>query len=153
MCELRRRSYEFLIIAILVVASYSNSSMPAHAAENSQSGTFAELPGVKLWFTDSGGAGAPLVMLHSNTGTSVIWENQVKSFSHGGTASSPLTAGAGARVLRILRPDRSQVQLQAISMHSPIISSLSGSTCSESREAGLLLWIMPRGIRSDFEAL
>jgi pimeloyl-ACP methyl ester carboxylesterase len=84
MCELRRRSYEFLIIAILVVASYSNSSMPAHAAENSQSGTFAELPGVKLWFTDSGGAGAPLVMLHSNTGTSVIWENQVKSFSHGG---------------------------------------------------------------------
>jgi len=153
MCELRRRSYEFLIIAILVVASYSNSSMPAHAAENSQSGTFAELPGVKLWFTDSGGAGAPLVMLHSNTGTSVIWENQVKSFSHGGYRVITFDRRGWARVLRILRPDRSQVQLQAISMHSPIISSLSGSTCSESREAGLLLWIMPRGIRSDFEAL
>src|SRR5579863_9524312 len=49
----------------------------ANAASNSPSGAFAELPGVKLWFTDSGGAGVPLILLHANTGTSAVWANQV----------------------------------------------------------------------------
>jgi pimeloyl-ACP methyl ester carboxylesterase len=39
---------------------------------------------VKLWFTDSGGAGAPIILLHSNSGTGLIWENQVRSFSAAG---------------------------------------------------------------------
>src|ERR1700733_15413418 len=47
-------------------------------------GAFAELPGVKLWFTDSGGAGVPLVLLHANTGTSAVWANQVENFSRAG---------------------------------------------------------------------
>lgn len=45
---------------------------------------YAELPGVKLWFTDTGGAGAPIVLLHSNTGTSAVWEHQIASFSRAG---------------------------------------------------------------------
>jgi pimeloyl-ACP methyl ester carboxylesterase len=56
----------------------------AHAADNSASGAFAELPGVKLWFTDSGGAGVPLILLHANTGTSAVWASQVASFSQSG---------------------------------------------------------------------
>jgi pimeloyl-ACP methyl ester carboxylesterase len=70
--------------AILMMASSSNSSTPEIVAEISQSGAYAELPGVKLWFTDSGGAGVPLVLLHSNSGTSAVWENQVGSFAAAG---------------------------------------------------------------------
>jgi pimeloyl-ACP methyl ester carboxylesterase len=47
-------------------------------------GAFAELPGVKLWFTDTGGPGAPLILLHANTGTSAVWTNQVANFSRAG---------------------------------------------------------------------
>jgi len=47
-------------------------------------GAFAELPGVKLWFTDSGGTGVPLILLHANTGTSAVWTNQVADFSRAG---------------------------------------------------------------------
>jgi pimeloyl-ACP methyl ester carboxylesterase len=48
----------------------------------------AGLPGVRLFFTDSGGDGAPVVLLHPNTGTSAIWEKQV-----------PALAAAGFRVI------------------------------------------------------
>ena len=45
---------------------------------------YAELPGVKLWFTDTGGTGVPLVLLHANSGTSAIWENQAAVISRAG---------------------------------------------------------------------
>ncbi len=41
------------------------------------SGRHAELPGVRLWYTDSGGEGPPVLLLHPNTGTSAIWAKQV----------------------------------------------------------------------------
>jgi pimeloyl-ACP methyl ester carboxylesterase len=47
-------------------------------------GAHAELPGVKLWFVDTGGAGVPIVLLHPNTGTCAIWESQFASFSQAG---------------------------------------------------------------------
>jgi pimeloyl-ACP methyl ester carboxylesterase len=37
-----------------------------------------------LWFTDTGGNGEPIVLLHANTGTSEIWEPQVAAFSKAG---------------------------------------------------------------------
>ena len=36
----------------------------------------ADLPGVKLWYTDTGGHGIPIILLHANTGTSVVWAKQ-----------------------------------------------------------------------------
>src|SRR5690348_18439356 len=57
--------------------------MPA-AAEN-RYGTYADLPGVKLWFVDSGGAGVPIVLLHPNTGTVDIWEPQIAGLAHAGS--------------------------------------------------------------------
>ena len=47
-------------------------------------GAYAELPGVKLWFVDSGGAGVPIVLLHPNTGTVEVWEPQIAAFAAAG---------------------------------------------------------------------
>jgi pimeloyl-ACP methyl ester carboxylesterase len=54
------------------------------AARDSHDGAHAELPGVKLWFSDSGGDGAPVVLLHPNTGTVAIWEPQISAFAQAG---------------------------------------------------------------------
>jgi len=43
-------------------------------------GAYAELPGVRLWYLDSGGAGAPVVFLHAATGTTQAWEHQIRPF-------------------------------------------------------------------------
>src|SRR6204780_2794832 len=53
-------------------------------AEAVPSGTYADLPGVKLWFTDTGGTGAPVVLLHPNTGTVKIWRPQIAAFAAAG---------------------------------------------------------------------
>ena len=55
----------------------------APAAEN-RNGAYAPLPGVKLWFVDTGGAGVPIVLLHPNTGTVEIWEPQIAGFARAG---------------------------------------------------------------------
>ena len=67
-----------LLLVVLVLATR------AWGAESSPAGAYAGLPGVKLWFTDSGGKGAPIVLLHSNTGTSAVWEKQIAAFSAAG---------------------------------------------------------------------
>jgi len=54
------------------------------AAESPLAGQYVELPGVKLWFTDTGGAGTPIVLLHANTGTSESWEAQATAFARQG---------------------------------------------------------------------
>jgi pimeloyl-ACP methyl ester carboxylesterase len=51
---------------------------------NRRAGAYGELPGVKLWFVDAGGAGAPIVLLHPNTGTIEIWEPQIAAFTRAG---------------------------------------------------------------------
>ncbi len=48
------------------------------------SDAYARLPGVNLWFIDTGGDGVPIVLLHPNTGNSEIWEHQIAGFSRAG---------------------------------------------------------------------
>jgi pimeloyl-ACP methyl ester carboxylesterase len=48
------------------------------------SGAYAALPGVKLWFVDTGGRGVPIVLLHPNTGTVEIWEPQIAGLARAG---------------------------------------------------------------------
>jgi pimeloyl-ACP methyl ester carboxylesterase len=73
----------FLAGALGAVAMASQKTRAAGTDEDSP-GTYAELPGVKLWFTDTGGTGTPLILLHANTGTSAVWASQDTSFSQGG---------------------------------------------------------------------
>ena len=54
------------------------------AAETVIKGARADLPGVKLWFTDTGGSGVPIVLLHPNTGTVEIWGPQIAAFALAG---------------------------------------------------------------------
>ena len=70
--------------AILALAASAIAAMPASAADEIRAGAYAELPGVKLWFTDTGGSGVPIVLLHPNSGTSAVWESQISSFSRAG---------------------------------------------------------------------
>lgn len=75
---------EFLFGALSAIFIESQRARAASAADNSLFGAYAELPGAKLWFTDTGGTGVPLVLLHPHTGTSAVWEKQNKSFSQAG---------------------------------------------------------------------
>ena len=46
--------------------------------------TYADLAGVRIWYKDTGGSGVPIVFLHSNTGSSQNWENQIPAFTAAG---------------------------------------------------------------------
>ena len=45
---------------------------------------YAELPGVRIWFSDSGGSGIPAVFLHAGSGSSQVWEHQIPTFTAAG---------------------------------------------------------------------
>ena len=75
---------EFLAGALGVAALAGRPADTAHADDDPAGGAYAELPGVKLWFTDTGGTGISIVLLHANTGTSAVWTSQVASFSQAG---------------------------------------------------------------------
>jgi pimeloyl-ACP methyl ester carboxylesterase len=44
----------------------------------------ADLPGVRLWYTDTGGTGTPVVFVHAATGSSRVWEYQLPAFTSRG---------------------------------------------------------------------
>jgi pimeloyl-ACP methyl ester carboxylesterase len=75
-------TFKWAIGMVALIFAASGTGVSAGAAEDA--GRYAELPGVKLWFTDTGGAGVPLILLHANTGTSAIWEPQVGAFARAG---------------------------------------------------------------------
>jgi len=79
---IKRRVFLVGILGAATVGTLKTRA--ANAVDNSLPGAFAELPGVKLWFTDTGGSGVPIVLLHANTGTSAVWEKQIASFSQAG---------------------------------------------------------------------
>ena len=57
------------------------------------SGQFIDLPTVKLWITDSGGMGEPVILLHPRTGNSEYWQYTVSAL-----------AGAGYRAIALDYP-------------------------------------------------
>ena len=44
----------------------------------------APLPGVKLFYTDTGGSGVPVVLMHAATGSVRAWEHQTPAFTKAG---------------------------------------------------------------------
>jgi pimeloyl-ACP methyl ester carboxylesterase len=41
---------------------------------------YVDVPDARLWFTDTGGRGVPVVFLHANTGSSQVWDYQRSAF-------------------------------------------------------------------------
>jgi len=69
----------FLPTVLLLLALLAGPAWSADVA-----GTHASLPGVDLWYTDTGGKGVPIILLHANTGTSVNWAKQNESLARAG---------------------------------------------------------------------
>jgi len=44
----------------------------------------ADLPGVRLWYEDTGGNGVPVVLAHAGTGSASMWVHQLPAFSRAG---------------------------------------------------------------------
>ena len=68
-----------LVTGLAVAPSASFAQAPAPARE-----TYADLPGVRIWYRDTGGAGVPVVLLHATTGSSRVWEYQFPVFTENG---------------------------------------------------------------------
>ena len=45
---------------------------------------YLNLPGVDLWYEDTGGDGAPVIFLHAATGTTECWSHQLPTFTSAG---------------------------------------------------------------------
>ena len=59
---------------------------PARAAAQSAAGRegFADLPGARVWFTDTGGSGVPVILLHAATGNTGSWAQQMPALTAAG---------------------------------------------------------------------
>ncbi len=62
---------------LLLTASAAPALLPRFSG-------YADLPGVRLWYTDSGGSGVPLVLLHANTGNADGWQHNIPGFVEAG---------------------------------------------------------------------
>jgi pimeloyl-ACP methyl ester carboxylesterase len=81
------QSHKTSLLVLLCWLGLATAS-PARAEDG-----FVDLPNAKLWVTDSGGTGEPIVLLHANTGTSENWQKQ-----------TPALVAAGYRVIAFDRP-------------------------------------------------
>ena len=72
-----RFALSVLAFASVAVSLAAQQTPPAR-------GELASVPGVRLWFTDTGGGGEPIVLMHAITGTSESWASQIDTFSRAG---------------------------------------------------------------------
>jgi len=73
-----------VLVAIAVASVVSATAQQAPPDTPASRGQFASVSGARLWFTDSGGRGEPIVLMHAITGTSVSWTQQIAAFSKAG---------------------------------------------------------------------
>jgi pimeloyl-ACP methyl ester carboxylesterase len=73
--------------ALALCAGLTAPPRRAHAqvaAQPPSRETHADLPGVRLFFRDTGGTGIPVIFLHAATGSSRVWEYQIPAFTAAG---------------------------------------------------------------------
>ena len=66
-----------MVGAALLLVPGARAQAPAYEG-------FADLPGVRIWYNDTGGSGVPVVFLHAGTGSSRVWEYQIPAFTAAG---------------------------------------------------------------------
>ena len=57
----------------------AQTAQPATAYEG-----YAQVPGVRIWYKDTGGSGIPVVFMHAATGSSRVWDYQIPAFTAAG---------------------------------------------------------------------
>jgi pimeloyl-ACP methyl ester carboxylesterase len=74
-----------VLIAALTVSLWAGPVWTAAQMEAIESAGLADLPtGARIWYSDTGGSGAPVVFLHAATGSSQVWEHQIPVFKANG---------------------------------------------------------------------
>jgi pimeloyl-ACP methyl ester carboxylesterase len=77
---LAARIRAFDVLLLITIVSFDQHPTAAQTAASAREAS-ADLPGVHLWYTDSGGSGAPVVFLHAATGSSRVWDYQRPAFT------------------------------------------------------------------------
>jgi len=75
--------------AVLVIAACSACGTWALVAVQAQQAAtareaYADLPGVRIWYRDTGGSGIPVIFMHAATGSSRVWDYQIPAFTAAG---------------------------------------------------------------------
>jgi pimeloyl-ACP methyl ester carboxylesterase len=77
-----------LLKSVFALMIFSACGAPARlAAQAPQPAAvegYAQLPGVRLWYKDTGGSGIPVVFMHAATGSSRVWDLQIPAFTAAG---------------------------------------------------------------------
>src|SRR5688572_3605882 len=73
---------QIIFPAFAAALALSGSSSAASQAQGRE--TYAELPGVRIWYKDTGGSGVPVVFMHAATGSVRSWEYQIPAFTAAG---------------------------------------------------------------------
>src|SRR5580658_5853622 len=63
--------------ALLCLVACLPSTLPAQEG-------YAEVPGARIFYIDTGGSGVPVVFLHAATGSSRVWDYQIPAFTAAG---------------------------------------------------------------------
>lgn len=71
------RSMTLALLALLAAADPRAQAPAVHEG-------YAELPGVRLFYIDTGGTGVPVVLMHAATGSVRAWEHQIPAFTKAG---------------------------------------------------------------------
>jgi pimeloyl-ACP methyl ester carboxylesterase len=71
-------------IVLAIVACSTLCVTLATAQTSDPAGAFANLPGRRLWYIDTGGTGAPIVLLHAASGSILMWEKQLPALRAAG---------------------------------------------------------------------
>jgi pimeloyl-ACP methyl ester carboxylesterase len=72
-----------MAVVLFAIARLSSSAAPQAATAPVYEG-FAELPGVHIWYKDTGGNGIPVIFMHSASGSSLNWDYQFPAFTAAG---------------------------------------------------------------------
>ena len=67
----------------ILLAGWAMAALLAQAPSSAQPAiheAYATVPGARIFYRDTGGAGVPVILLHAATGSSRVWEYQIPAF-------------------------------------------------------------------------
>jgi pimeloyl-ACP methyl ester carboxylesterase len=74
-----------VVVAVLAIGLAETQTVSPYAqSELRLREASAALPGVRLWYRDTGGNGVPVFFIHAAAGSSQVWEHQIPAFSAAG---------------------------------------------------------------------